>query len=135
MQLRDDRIEQSDGPATLCRALRKDEYEDRPSHMPHKSKSAGNVSIPRGPVTLPVCPKCGNEQQRTDGGYLRPEDLACDCDCGFVVDEETALFPCDFPPGSDEKMAVVAARYRLGFDPFLAGDRSEQFAVAVAAWA
>jgi len=129
----DDRVEQSASPTTMARALRKDYYEER--SCSRQSKFAANASVSRSPTSLPLCPKCRNEQHRGPGGYLRPEDLTCDCDCGFVVDDDTALFPCDFPPGSPEKMAVVSARYRLGLAPFLEGDRSEQFSEALVAWA
>lgn len=118
----DNRIEQSDSPATLARAVCKDSYEERPRHRAHKSKTAGNIVIPRGPVTLPVCRGCRGE--------------GCpDCDCGFVVDDETEDSDCQFAPGSEEKIAVLSARYHAGKEMWLTGDRTEQFAVAVVDWA
>lgn len=133
MSPHDNRVEQSASPVTLARALRKDCYEER--SCSRQSKFAANASVSRSPTTLPLCPKCRNEQQRGPGVYLRPEDLTCDCDCGFVVDDETAMFPCDFPPGSPEKMAVLSARYHAGKRLWRDGDRREQFSVALVAWA
>ena len=119
-----ERAEQSESPMLHARALSKFTYEDRPAPRPHKSKTGGNVAMTFLPAGLEPCGKCDCEN-RTIGGWIRPEDLNCDCDCGFIVPDEVARSACDYEPGSPEKMAVIAARYRLGVQPFHPGDRTE----------
>lgn len=109
------------------RALRKMDYEDRPAPHDLKRNNAGNLRGNPSPTTLPLCPKCEGGTHRTTSGYIRPEDIACNCDCGFLVSRHVAANACDFPPGSPEKMAVISARYRLGINPYHPRDRREQF--------